>query len=56
MLVGLPKNQKKINGTIVVDQLRTLDFRARNVQKIDTLTDLDVYDQIVNIINLIVAR
>lgn len=54
--ISLPKNQKEVGGVIIVDQLRTLDFRTRNVQLIDTLSDLDIYDQVVDIIHLIISR
>lgn len=54
--VPLPKAQKQVRGTIIVDQLRTLDFRTRNVQLIDKLSDLEIYDQVTDIIHLIVDR
>lgn len=54
--VSLPANQEHIQGTVIVDQLRTLDFRSRNVQKKDILHDLDTYDKITEIINLMVKR
>ncbi|MDZ4709015.1 MAG: type II toxin-antitoxin system PemK/MazF family toxin, partial [Saprospiraceae bacterium] len=52
--VSLPANQKNITGTIVVDQIKTLDFRARHAQKIDTLNDRDLYNQVVHLIQTII--
>lgn len=52
--VSLPSTLKNITGTIVVDQLKTLDFRARNAQKIDSLKDIDLYNHLVKLIQAII--
>ena len=49
-------SQVKIKGTILVDQLRSLDWRSRKAQKIDELKDYGVYDRICQIVNAIIIR
>ncbi len=52
----LPSNQKNSSGTILLDQIKSLDFKSRNAKKIDELRDLKLYDDIVELIALIIKR
>jgi len=36
----------KIKGTILVDQIRSLDWRVRNAKKVDEFQNLEEYDRI----------
>ena len=54
--IPLPIDQIKVSGTLVLDQIRTLDFKGLNAQKIDKLFDLELYDEIVDTIGVMIAR
>ena len=46
---------QKIKGTILVDQLRSLDWISRKAQKVDHLSDMKIYERISNIIQAIIT-
>ncbi|MBK8279428.1 MAG: type II toxin-antitoxin system PemK/MazF family toxin [Saprospiraceae bacterium] len=54
--IPIPTNQKNIQGTIMLDQLKSLDYRVRNAKKIDELIDLELYDHISSLIGVIIHR
>jgi mRNA interferase MazF len=45
-----------VKGTLLIDQIRTLDYTKSNPHKIDRVTDLMFYDKVVDYIGLMVKR
>ncbi len=50
----LPSSVDGVEGTLLVEQLKSLDYRARNARKITTLGDKELYQQIVSIVNALI--
>ncbi len=49
--ISLPDNLQHIKGTLIVDQIKSLDYRSRNANEVDCLNDSKVYSQILDIVN-----
>ena len=54
--VALPINQTNITGTLILDQVRTIDYKLRNAEKVDKLYDLELYDYIIELIRVMICR
>lgn len=54
--VPLPVSVKKAKGTVIVDQLKSMDYISRNATKIDVLINTKVYQQIVDIVGLLIRE
>lgn len=52
--ISLPDNLQNIKGTLIIDQIKSLDFRRRNAKKIDYLNDRKIYSQILEILNALI--
>ncbi len=48
--IPLPKNQKA-SGTIIVDQIKSLDWRARKAEKVDFLGSQEIFEMVIERLN-----
>ncbi len=45
----------RVEGRLLVEQLKSLDYRARNARKITTLGDNELYGQVVRVVNALIV-
>ena len=53
--IPLPLIQKKATGTLIVEQLRSVDFISRKASKFDVLFDKNVYQRLCSIVNTLIT-
>jgi len=53
--IALPNSVEHVQGSIIVDQVKSLDFVQRKARFLSKLDDNRIYDEVINVLRLLVS-